>query len=237
MKNNGIVKMIDVLNFFLRNRLGKVIFLFVLFVCCSAGVYANVANAKSQHVEKLTKLLNDGEKMLGDKKLTAKQKRQKTIDMYMPYIDFKWNAKMALGRPFLQLNEKQKNEYLTEYTKFLAYTWLPKMNIQGEFKMDIKALDITERVGTAGTDELVTFIATGDDGTKYTIIIRSSIKDGKLMVRDVNVEGVGLASAYQAQFSSYIEQHGGNVASIIEYLKQQNEMHKANVDFVLPAIK
>ena len=235
MNNNEIVKMIDWLNFFLKQRCCKM-FLFVIFIGCFSA-YANVANARSQHVEKLTKLLNEGEKMLGDKKLTAKQKRQKTIDMYMPYIDFQWNAKMALGRPFLQLNEKQKSEYLTEYTKFLAYTWLPKMNIQGEFKMDIKALDITERVGTAGTDELVTFIATGDDGTKYTIIIRSSIKDGKLMVRDVNVEGVGLASSYQAQFSSYIEQHGGNVASIIEYLKQQNEMHKANVDFVLPAIK
>ena len=236
MKNDVNIKIGDVLNVFLRQRLGKIISLFVIFVCCS-GVYANVANAKSQHIEKLTKLLNDGEKMLSDKKLTAKQKRQKTIDMYMPYIDFKWNAKMALGRPFLQLNEKQKNEYLTEYTKFLAYTWLPKMNIQGEFKMDIKALDTTEKVGTAGTDELVTFIATGSDGTKYTIIIRSSIKDGKLQVRDVNVEGVGLASSYQAQFSSYIEQHNGNVASIIDYLKQQNELHKANVDFVLPAIK
>ena len=129
---------------------------------------------------------------------------------------------------------KIPKEYINEYTKFLVYTWLPKLNY--DTKSGIKMSISDKSTPLTDTDETITLIISMPDGTKYEAFLRTKIdkKTHKFQILNILVEGIDLVLSYRAQFVGYMEQNKNDPRSIIQYLKQQNQIKKQNADFVIP---
>ena len=212
-------------------RCVRAVLLAVLYLC----IYVAPCVAEvSEHVKQARIFLDETLKILETGNKTNKQKRQIIVNRYMPNIDFAWNAKAALGRPYLQLSEQERKEYINEYTKFLVYTWLPKLNY--DTKSGIKMSISDKSTPLTDTDETITLIISMPDGTKYEAFLRTKIdkKTHKFQILNILVEGIDLVLSYRAQFVGYMEQNKNDPRSIIQYLKQQNQIKKQNADFVIP---
>ena len=165
---------------------------------------------------------------------TNKEKRQIIVNRYMPNINFEWSAKASLGRPYLQLSKEDQQAYIREYTKFLVYAWLPKLNYDTKSGIKMNILDKSNKLND--TDETITLVISMKDGTKYEAFLRTRIdkKNNKFQILNIVVEGIDLAASYRAQFSSLIEQNKNDPKSVIQYLIQQNKEKQKLVDFTIP---
>ena len=206
------------------------------FLCVSAFVVLCLSSSyvqASEHTDCVERVLNDVLITL-EKQTDMKQKRQAVVDKYYRLIDFEWNAKMALGRPYKDFNDKEKETYLEEYTKFVAYSWLPKLNYDRSFNLKFNVRKNSEKLGKQ--DEKVCIEIISPDSTKYEVYVRiryfADTKTCKIL--DVDIEGVDLALSYRSQFESYIEANDGKATSILSFLKEKNKEYKKNVDFKLP---
>ena len=196
-------------------------FIFVCFISC----FSYKANA-SQHAKMASQFLDDGLKISENDKLTKKQKLQKLVDNYANSMNLAWNAKMALGRPYQQLNKQEQQEYIKEYSKYILYVWIPTFNFNRKTGVKLTVLDKTEKIND--TDENVKIVIEDPNSSKYDVIVRTRItKDNKFQLLDFTIEGINLSTSYRAQFTSYMEKHDNDPHSIIEYLRNQNQHQKS----------
>ncbi len=188
--------------------------------------------AVSEHVKIAQKLLNETVSILKEKDKTSDEKKQILIERYVKNIDFDWNAKMALGRLFLQLPQNEQKKYLIEYKKFITYTWLSKL---GQNILDGVNMKIKEKSSKINeNEEYVTLLIKLDNSEIYEAVLRTKLSNGVFKILNINIEGIDLAAAYRADFLSYIEQHDGNPKNIIKYLEDQNKRIKKTSNFEIP---
>ena len=206
--------------------------IFKLFYC-SLFVFTIIVSPlkANEHTDKTRSFLNESLKLLEKDNLTEARKHQIIVDRYIPYVNFGWNAKMAMGRPYQQLSKQEQQEYIDEYTKYISYLWLPKLNYDRRLGIKIAVLDKSQKLND--TDENVTIQLEALDGAKYDLILRTRLtKDAKqFQILNLNMEGIDLASMYRTQFQSIMEQNKGDPKSVITYLKKQNAEYKKKADF------
>ena len=205
---------------------------FSIFIFCFLSTNSSIAVAESspKHVEMAKKFLNETLKILANKDKTEQQKRQIIVNRYINNINFEWNAKTALGRPFLQLSKQEQQEYVKEYTNFLIYSWLPKMSYDKKSGIVFSVADKSEKIND--TDANIYLLITTKDGNGYEVVLRTRMtKEDKFEILNLYFEGIDLASSYRAQFTSYMEQNRNDPRSVIQYLKEQNKEKKKMVDF------
>ena len=184
----------------------------------------------SKHVVITRNFLNEIMTLLKSKDKTDKQKKQIIIDRYMKNVDFEWSAKMALGRLYLQLSQKEQDEYIDEYRKYIVYTWLQRLNYNSESKVKISVLDKSLKINN--TDENVMLVVVFDSETKYELSLYTRITNDNLFkILNLSFEGIDMTSTYRSQFTDYIEQHKNDPKSIIKYLKKQNKEKEKIVSF------
>ena len=197
---------------------------FSIFIFCFLSNNSRIAVAENapKHVEMSKKFLNETLKILENNAKTEQQKRQIVVNRYIDNINFEWNAKTALGRPFLQLSKQEQQEYVKEYTKFLIYSWLPKMSYDKKSGIVFSVADKSEKINN--TDANIYLLITTKDGNRHEVVLRTRItKEDKFEILNLYFEGIDLASSYGAQFTSYMEQNKNDPRSIIQYLKDQNK--------------
>lgn len=205
---------------------------FSIFIFCFLSTNSSivVAESASKHVEMSKKILNDTLKILENNANTEQKKRQIIVNKYIENVNFEWNARSALGRPFLQLSQQEQQEYVKEYTKFLIYSWLPKMSYDKKSGVVFSVADKSEKIND--TDANIYLLITTKDGNRYEVVLRTRItKEDKFEILNLYFEGIDLASSYRAQFTSYMEQNRNDPRSVIQYLKEQNKEKKKMVDF------
>ena len=212
----------------------KVVLISALSLVIGIG-HINTAKAGNQ-VQCFRALLDDTMTLLEQQNLSINKKRQMIIDRYLPIINFEFNAKMAMGLPYKTLSPQDQKEYVNEYTKLLAYTWLPKLNYDRKNGIVVTVMDKTQPVNDK--DEIVKARMQTPDGKSYDMDLRIrdlSKTDRKIKCQILNivVEGVDLAATYRAQFSDQIEKNGGDGRVITKHLKEQNAKSKKETGLVV----
>jgi ABC-type transporter MlaC component len=197
--------------------------------------HVNTAQAGNQ-VQCFRAFLDDTMALLEKGDIPMNKKRQMIIDRYLPIINFEFNAKMAMGLPYKALSPQDQKEYVNEYTKLLAYTWLPKLNYDRKNGIVVTVMDKTQPVNDK--DEIVKARMQAPDGKSYDMDLRIrdlSKTDRKIKCQILNivVEGVDLAATYRAQFSDQIEKNGGDGRVITKFLKEQNAKSKKETGLVV----
>lgn len=233
LKNKIYYKTILFIDMFMMTSKIKLTFISVMLVLSIFSLNYTTEQAQANEQVKFSKqLLSEVIGHMENKQLTEKQKKQKLVDTYMSVINFEWNAKIAMGRSYNNLTDAEKKQYVNEYTKFLAYTWLPKLEMPtGTMGVKLNVLEQTEQINK--TDEYVKLQLKMEDGVDYLVNIRVSCVEGKCQLLNINMEGLDLALSYRAQFENYIEKHGGSAKSIIKYLQEQNAKNSKTAGFVV----
>ena len=200
------------------NHFKKSFFVFLFFISVFT-IKSNTSNA-TMHSDFIKVKFNEALEILEKTDENDPKRLQIIVDKYAPYLDFEWNAKMALGRPFQQFSDTEKKEYIDLYTEFLSYTWLPKLNYDRRYGIKFVISDKTEKLNDK--DENVSIVIMALDGKSYNMTTRVRCENkNDCRILNLSAEGVDLALSYRVQFTSYIEEHQGKAQSIIEHLKQQ----------------
>ena len=212
----------------------KVVLVSALSLVLGANI-VHKAQAGNQ-VQCFRAFLDDTMTLLEQQNLSINKKRQMIIDRYLPIINFEFNAKMAMGLPYKALSPQDQKEYVNEYTKLLAYTWLPKLNYDRRNGLVVTVVDKSQPVNDK--DEIVKAKMQTPDGKSYDMDLRIrdlSHTDRKIKCQILNivVEGVDLAATYRAQFSDQIEKNNGDGRVVTKHLKEQNIKSKNETGLIV----
>lgn len=162
-------------------------------------------------VGEIVELLKDGRLQNNDKRAAALEDISKLSDKY---FDYKYLAMMAVGRPWLKMDEDTREELTGVFRKVLELNYLPKLegysgqkiNYTKEMVRGDKAMVLTEVI---------------DKDQKISVNYRLVKIDGVWMVYDIIAEGISLVKNYRTQFAEIL--HDGDAKTLIDKLRQKAE--------------
>jgi phospholipid transport system substrate-binding protein len=195
----------------MRKTLFSTIVTALLLLGFSASALAAESPRKrvEEGVGEIVELLKDGRLQDNDKREAALEDISKLSDKY---FDYKYLAMMAVGRPWLEMDDNTRDELTKVFRKVLELNYLPKLegysgqkiNYVKEMVRGDKAMVITEVI---------------DKDKKISVNYRLVKMNGVWMVYDIIAEGISLVKNYRTQFAEIL--HDGDAQTLIEKLRQK----------------
>lgn len=155
-----------------------------------------------------------------DKQLAAGDK-QKAVQLaqekVLPYVDFEYATRLAVGRAWRQASPEQKEQLVDQFRNMLVRTY--SNSISAYEGQTLKVLP------SRGNDK------SGDEATVRTQFVRAGGQPlpidfsmhkagGDWKVYDITVEGVSLVLTYRSEFDAIVKQQG--IDGLIKALAQKN---------------
>lgn len=171
-----------------------------------------------QLVQKITNdvlaaVKSDQELAAGDKQKALKLAEEKVL----PYVDFEYATRLAVGRAWRQATPEQRKELVTQFRNMLVRTYSNSISAyQGQ---TLKVLP--SRGKEASNDEATVrtqFVRAGGQPLGIDFAMHKASGDWK--VYDITVEGVSLVLTYRSEFDAIVKQQG--IDGLIKALAQKN---------------
>lgn len=187
---------------------------------CAAAMLATTANLlagpASAQVEAATKKVLD---ILKNPKLKGEankvERRKQVFDVLASQFDFHEMSKLALGRQWRGLSEADRNEFAGIFQKLISNTYLTRLDQYADEKVSVDG----ERA--KGSTKVVVQTRVITKSKEIPIDYSMKKVDGKWVVYDVKVEGVGLIKNYRSQFASFLKKK--SYKELVEQLKGKVE--------------
>lgn len=126
-------------------------------------------------------------------------------------------GRFVLGKYWNQATPAQRQEYSALFRKMVVEVYAGRFSDYKGQKFEVKS---SRPVGAA--DTLVTsYIIPVDGGEPVQVDWRVRSKNGTYKIVDVFVAGVSMSVTQRSDFSSVIQRGGGDIAVLIDYLKQK----------------
>ncbi|MBN1272205.1 MAG: ABC transporter substrate-binding protein [Candidatus Aminicenantes bacterium] len=137
--------------------------------------------------------------------------REKLIVLINDIMDFSAMSQTALGAYWEELNENQKNEFVSDFSNLVKRSSVKKLNIfQAVIEYKQVLLDGEKaRVFTQATYER----------TRTNVDYELHRKNGRWLVTDFSIDDVSTAISYQKSFQRIMRKHG--FSGLMERLKQK----------------
>jgi phospholipid transport system substrate-binding protein len=155
-----------------------------------------------------------------DKQLAAGDK-QKAVQLaqekVLPYVDFEYATRLAVGRAWRQASPEQKKELVEQFRNMLVRTY--SNSISAYEGQTLKVLP--SRGNDKSADEATVrtqFVRAG--GQPLPIDFSMHKAGGDWKVYDITVEGVSLVLTYRSEFDAIVKQQG--IDGLIKALAQKN---------------
>lgn len=140
-------------------------------------------------------------------------RREKLHDIIAPRFDFQEMAKRSLGAHWSKVDEVQRNEFVSVFSKLLAKTYLERIEHIRKETVAIKDEQMkNDKVAVVHT--IVTH-----KGDKFPIDYKLVRRKSGWRVYDVVIENIGLVSNYRNEFAGIIRKE--QFAGLMERLKQK----------------
>ncbi len=156
----------------------------------------------------------------GDQQLAAgdKQKAMKLAEeKVLPYVDFEYATRLAVGRAWRQASPEQKSRLVNEFRNMLVRTY--SNSIQAYEGQTLKVLPSRGKSDTADEATVRTqFVRAGGQPLPIDFAMHKAGNDWK--VYDITVEGVSLVLTYRSEFDAIVKQQG--IDGLIQALSQKN---------------
>jgi phospholipid transport system substrate-binding protein len=149
-----------------------------------------------------------------DKTQSEAQKKQTFHQLLGQNFDMSTIGRFAMGRFWKVATPEQQQEYLRLYQKMVIDVYTSRFNRYSGQKFTVTG----NRVDESG-DIVVNSQITGD-GSPVTVDWRVRAKGGVYRVIDVMVEGVSMAGTQRNDFAGIIQQGGGTVDALLDYLRK-----------------
>jgi phospholipid transport system substrate-binding protein len=146
------------------------------------------------------------------------ERRQKIEHVIRQRINYEDMAKRALGWPWIELTDAERQEFVALFVQLLRDTFAGRIDNYA----DEQVLYLSER-----HEENCAEVRTKLSGRKVDTILdfRLADKVGLWHVYDVVIDGAGLVSNYHAQFASIIRDH--SYAGLVHKMKEKTLVVKA----------
>jgi phospholipid transport system substrate-binding protein len=149
----------------------------------------------------------------GDKQKAVKLAEEKVL----PYIDFEYATRLAVGRAWRQASPEQKSRLVTEFRNMLVRTY--SNSVQAYEGQTLKVLPSRGKSDSADEATVRTqFVRTG--GQPLPIDFAMHKVGNAWKVYDITVEGVSLVLTYRSEFDAIVKQQG--IDGLIQALAQKN---------------
>ena len=122
---------------------------------------------------------------------------QRIIDIASEHFDFYEMSKRVLGKQWRTLSQKQKDQFVTLFTKLLQYAYIGKVEDYVDKKIEFDKQRIKGKRA-----EVLTHLVDANKSIPVSYIM--ILKGDKWMAYDIIVEGVSLVRNYMEQFRSIL---------------------------------
>jgi phospholipid transport system substrate-binding protein len=195
---------------------------FLISILC-AGFLAGTAFAQPLSPQELVqKITNDVLAAVKSDKELAAGDRQKAVQVaeqkVLPYVDFEYATRLAVGRAWRQATPEQKQRLVKEFRNMLVRTYSNSVSAyQGQ---TLKVLPARGKGETSDDEATVhtQFVRPGGQPLPIDFQMRKAGDAWK--VYDIVVEGVSLVLTYRSEFDALVKQQG--IDGLIQALAQKN---------------
>ena len=143
--------------------------------------------------------------------------RRKAEAYALPYFDFQRMTALAVGNPWRQATDMQKQALTREFQTLLIRTYSGTMLQFKNAKVNVKDNPVVNK----GGKEIVVRVEVSNSGEKPVNMDFSTYQSGsRYRVYNVAVEGASLVTVYRGQFNETVKNKG--IAGLIDELKTKN---------------
>jgi phospholipid transport system substrate-binding protein len=185
---------------------------------------AHAANAAESFVQSN---IDKSYALLNDPKLDATERRQAFASQLRSMVDTRRVAQFTLG-PFGRDASKEDLEGFTAaFTDFLTNIYQQALN-----RYKNRSIRVTGSTARSGDDVIVTALVNNGSGPSSELHIAFRVRQsdqGGYAITDFQAEGAWLALTQRADFSSYLQQHGGSLMQLSTELQARAERIRADL--------
>ena len=143
--------------------------------------------------------------------------RRKAEAYALPYFDFQRMTALAVGNPWRQATDMQKQALTREFQTLLIRTYSGTMLQFKNAKVNVKDNPVVNK----GGKEIVVRVEVSNSGEKPVNMDFSTYQSGsRYRVYNVAVEGASLVTVYRGQFNETVKNKG--IDGLIDELKTKN---------------
>ncbi|MDD3288063.1 MAG: ABC transporter substrate-binding protein [Alphaproteobacteria bacterium] len=191
----------------------------LVFVLALVGGASCPAQA-AQNTDPIQFIQNLGDQavsILADKSITVEQRNEKFRGMLRDSFDLLTIGRFVIGRAWNSATPDQQKEYVSLFESLVIKTYSDRFSLYtGEgFKARLSRSE-------GDKDFIVSSDITHPDGSPPTTVDwRVRLKNGKLGILDVVVEGVSMSVTQRQEYSSIIQRNGGDIEGLLVEMRNR----------------
>jgi phospholipid transport system substrate-binding protein len=154
---------------------------------------------------------------IADKSITQAQRSDKFRDILRSSFDLMTIGRFVIGRSWNAATPDQQKDYMHLFQELVIKTYGDRMTLySGEGFKVVAVRPETEK------DTIVNSQITHPDGSAPTTIDwRVRLRDGKLGVIDVVVEGVSLSVTQRQEYAAVIQNNNGQISALLDRMREE----------------
>jgi phospholipid transport system substrate-binding protein len=166
--------------------------------------------------------IDRGYQILKDTKITEAQRRAQFHDFLLGIMDARRIGMFTLGQYANGASKADVETFVTAFGDYTAAVYETRLN---KYKEQI--LKVIGSASRAADDVVVNCNVTdpahpNDPPYKVSFRVRRGT-EGKFIVTDMNIEGIWQTLSQRADFTGFMQQHGGRLGDLITDLKRQTQ--------------
>ncbi len=162
--------------------------------------------------------------IVADKKITPDQRTEKFREILRTSFDLQTIGRFVIGRTWNTATPDQQQEYMRLFQELVIKNYGSQMSLYtGEGFQVVNTRIESEK------DTVVNSQITHPDGSQPTLVDwRVRLRDGKLGIIDVVVEGVSLSVTQRQEYASVIQRNDGQIEGLLALMRQQIDTPENN---------
>ncbi len=202
-------------------RLLGLMFAALILTVCFAGLSAP-AQAATPAEQFITDNVQNGLSILTNKQLTKEQRRTQFQGFLLGLTDINVIAEYTLGQYRRSASPGDIEAFKAAFKDYALAVYQTYFN-----KFSGQTLQVTGSYSLASDETVVKTImidpSKAQSGKPLEVDFRVANKNGRLAVVDFSVEGVWLREMERSEFTSYLGQNSGNIATLTSSLKKKTQ--------------
>ena len=183
-------------------------------VSASAGVIL-VADQAEGAKNFIASMGDRGINFLGNESMSVEAKKAEFSQLLNDSFDMSTIGRFSLGTYWKTATPAQQQEYQKLFNTMIVKVYSKRFSDYKGQKFDVRS------ARPEGKDSVVTSFIVPSDGPQVQVDWRVRNKGGSYKVVDVIIEGVSMSLTQRSDFSSVIQQGGGDVQSLLVHLRGQ----------------
>lgn len=167
----------------------------------------------------VSKLANSAFATLGDKTMNEKERFEKFKVLLSEGIDLPRVGRFVLGAHWRRTDPAQQAEYQSLFGNYVIAAYAGRLKDYTGAKMTVKNSTLTDK----GEHIVSTLVVHPKNPEPVHVDWRLREMEGKLRVLDMSIEGISMALTQRSEFSSIIQQNGGDINVLLARLRSTAE--------------